>query len=368
MQIFLRLVTWFLGAILLLGITMLMFMLSKHSPIYFIPEQPWIIWDDVNASKLDLVSIATGLGVLIGAIGLTSFSYVTYKRQDTQDFDELFNTLLRQHNELLNQIDEDELNKLNAEILKLYLFNRVNNPQVVDNGIKLMAILQQWKQHNFQDKHYAEYLKKISHDLEHETELLDALNNAHDAIQNRKASGEERVIKAEIAFDKMQAFLQPQNRLDDTPRFEKQLKLLIDGNTSAKPYLITLYRLLRFVAQSDKIDRDDKKEYFGLIRAAIPPKVLFLILFNSKGWIKGQKGYTYQDLLRYAKLMEHLPVSTNWLMELFEHGYTNGEQKVAVDLAERTLDIGVQNYIFTESIHNDAFGKSTYHLAWKAKR
>lgn len=130
---------------------------------------------------------------------------------------------------------------------------------------------------------------------------------------------------------------------------------------------MTLYRLLKFVSQSDKINKEEKQEYFGLIRAAIPPKVLFIVLFNSKGWIRGQRGFTYQDLLRKAKLFEHLPVSTDWLLSLFENGYSNGEQKIALDLGYRALDIGVQNYIFTESIHNDAFGKSTYHAVWKTK-
>ncbi len=368
MQLFLKLVTWFLRAILILGVTMLMMMLAQNSPIYFQPHQPWIFWDAANAAKLDLMKLTIALGTLIAAIGVTSFSFMTYKRQDNQDFDEFFNTLLRQHNELLNQISPAELDQLNAHILKLYLFNRINNDELVDNGIKLMSILQQWKQHNYQDKHFGEHLKKFSHHAEHETELLAALEEAHHIINQRKATNDERAMKAEAAFDKLQAFLQPQNRLDDTPRFEKALKKLIDGNTSVKPYLITLYRLLKFVAQSDKIGKDEKQEYYGLIRAAIPPKVLFTVLFNSKGWIRGQKGFTYQDLLRKSKLLEHLPVSTDWLIELFDPLYGNGEQKVANDLAFRTLDIGVQNYIFTESIHNDAFGKSTYHGMWKAKR
>lgn len=369
MQLFLKLVTWFLGAILILGIAMLMAMLSKSSPIFFLPQAPWIFWDAANAAKLDLMKFTIALGSLIAAMGVTSFSYMTYKRQDNQDFDEFFNTLLRQHNELLNQIDVAELDKLNAAILKLYLFNRIDNDTVVDTGIRLMTILQQWKQANFQEKHFAEYLKKFSYEAQHEAELIDTLTLAHETMQNRKASTDERMARAEDAFDKMQAFLQPQNRLDDTPRFEKALKNLIDGNTSVKPYLITLYRLLRFVALSDKIDKDEKKEYFGLIRAAIPPKVLFVVLFNSKGWLRGSKrGETYQDFLRQAKLMEHLPVSTEWLQELFEPNYANGELKIAHDLAFRTLDIGVQNYIFTESIHSDAFGKSNYHLAWKAKK
>lgn len=368
MQLFLKIITWFLGAILILGIAMLMVLLSKSSPIYFLPKQPWIFWDTVNATKLDLMKLTIALGTLIAAMGVSSFSYLTYKRQDNQDFDELFNTLLRQHNELLNQIDQTELDKLNAEVLKLYLFNRVNNAVVVEEGIRLMTILQQWKQTNFQDKHFAEHLKKFSQEAEHETELLEALQVAHETMGNRKISAEDRVIKAEIAFDKMQAFLQPENRLDDTPRFEKALKQLIDGNVSVKPYLMTLYRLLKFVAHSDKIGKDEKSEYFGLIRAAIPANVLFLILFNSKGWIRGQRGFTYQDLLRKAQLFEHLPVNTEWLVSIFEHGYSNGEQKIANDLAFRALDIGVQNYIFTESIHHDAFGKSTYHAVWKTKR
>lgn len=368
MQLFLKIITWFLGAILILGIAMLMVMLSKNSPIFFLPQAPWIFWDANNAAKLDLMKLTIALGSLIAAMGVSSFSYLTYKRQDTQDFDELFNTLLRQHNELLNQIDQDELNKLNAEVLKLYLFNRVNNPVVVEQGIHLMAILQQWKQANFQEKHFSEHFKKFAHEVQHETELLEALQIAHDTVLNRKISSDERVIKAEAAFDKMQAFMQPENRLDDTPRFEKALKKLIDGNVSVKPYLMTLYRLLKFVAHSDKIQKDEKQEYFGLIRAAIPANILFIILFNSKGWIRGQRGFTYQDLLRKAKLFEHLPVSTEWLMAIFEKGYSNGELKVATDLAYRALDIGVQNYIFTESIHNDAFGKSTYHAMWKAKR
>ncbi|GEM_PF-4796004 len=368
MQIFLKLVTWFLGAILLLGIIMLMMMLAQNSPIYFSPQQPWIFWDAENAAKLDLIKLATALGVLIAAIGVSSFSYMTYKRQDNQDFDELFNTLLRQHNELLNQVDDNELDKLNADILKLYLFNRVDNPVIVDSGIHLMSILQQWKQHNFQEKNFSEHMRKFSQEAQHETDIIEALNQAYDTVLNRKSSSDERTVKAEIAFDKLQTFLQPQNRLDDTKRFEKSLKELIDGNTTVKPYLITLYRLLRFVATSEKIKKYEKNEYYGLIRAAIPPKMLFVILFNSKGWIRGQKGLTYQDLLRKAKLVEHLPISTEWLTEMFEHGYANGEQKIASDLAYRTLDIGIQNYIFTESIHSDAFGKSTYHAAWKAKR
>lgn len=369
MQLFLKLVTWFLGAILILGVSMLMAMLSKSSPIFFLPQAPWVFWDATNAAKLDLMKLTIALGSLIAAMGVCTFSYLAYKRQDNQDFDEFFNTLLRQHNELLHQIDKVALDKLNAAILKLYLFNRIDNEAAVDTGIRLMTILQQWKQANFQEKHFAEYLKKFSHEMPHEVELIEALTVAHETMQNRKATTDERMARAEDAFDKMQVFLQPQNRLDDTQRFEKALKHLIDTNTSVKPYLITLYRLLRFVALSDKINADEKKEYFGLIRAAIPPKVLFVVLFNSKGWLRGSKrGETYQDFLRQSKLLEHLPVHTEWLQGLFEPNYANGELKVAHDLVFRVLDIGVQNYIFTESIHSDAFGKSNYHLAWKAKK
>ena len=71
--------------------------------------------------------------------------------------------------------------------------------------------------------------------------------------------------------------------------FQKEVVKEIDLHYELKPYLITLFRLLKLISKSNKISDGDKKEYYGLIRGLTPPHIQFLILFNSLGYREKEK-------------------------------------------------------------------------------
>ena len=149
----------------------------------------------------------------------------------------------------------------------------------------------------------------------------------------------------------------------------------IDSYYEFKPYLITLFRLLKIISTSSKISYHDKKEYFGLIRGLTPPHIQFLILFNSLGYREKEKNYT--DLLIESKFFEHLPITESWLTDVYlfdqeverenrnplkEEEVKMKEEEVKMKEEEvKNLTLLLEEYIFSGKVINlKAFGESIY--------
>lgn len=220
--------------------------------------------------KNDFTNWLIACGTIASAFGLIWFSYLTYKNQQNNEFQSLFNTLLNEHNRLLKDIDQ---NKLSKDIDKKEL-------DVVNQSI------------------------------------IDFFYNIHNQDE-----------------------------------FEENVSKFIDAHINFKPYLITLFRLLKLIKLSTKIRDDDKREYYGLVRALIPADMLFLILFNSLKHREKGKYPNYVNLLIEAKLFEHLPVTKGWLSKIYI-----GSEPDRLDSLRETLHTDrssiLINYIFSGDLIN----------------
>ena len=159
--------------------------------------------------------------------------------------------------------------------------------------------------------------------------------------------------------------------------FEKKCSEKIDSYYEFKPYLITLFRLLKIISTSSKISNHDKKEYYGLIRGLTPPHIQFLILFNSLGYRDEQPNYT--DLLIESRFFEHLPITESWLTKVYLLGQeverenrnplkeeevknlTSEEVKDLTSEEVKNLTSPLKKYILSgKVIAIEAFGQSIY--------
>ena len=143
----------------------------------------------------------------------------------------------------------------------------------------------------------------------------------------------------------------------------------IDSYYELKPYLITLFRLLKIISKSSKISNGDKKEYYGLIRGLTPPHIQFIILFNSLGYRDEQPNYT--DLLIESRFFEHLPITESWLTKVYllgqkverENRNPLKEEEVKNLTTEEVKNLTslLEEYIFSgKVIDPQAFGQSIY--------
>ncbi|HHX2497273.1 putative phage abortive infection protein [Neisseria subflava] len=144
--------------------------------------------------------------------------------------------------------------------------------------------------------------------------------------------------------------------------FEKKCSEKIDSYYEFKPYLITLFRLLKIISTSSKISNNDKKEYYGLIRGLTPPYIQFLILFNSLGYREKEKEKNYTDLLIESKFFEHLPITESWLTDVYLFDQeVERENRNPLKEEEKNLTSLLEEYIFSgKVIDTDAFGRSIY--------
>lgn len=144
---------------------------------------------------------------------------------------------------------------------------------------------------------------------------------------------------------------------DDKEKFHQSIAELIDTHFEFKPYLITLYRLLDYIYKNTKIDDTDKKECYGLVRGLLPSEIQFLVLFNAIHFDH------YQFLIVESKLLEHLPITENWLRQqaMINSGALDNPRFWELDKNAKQIAPKLKNYILsTELIPLEAFGSSIY--------
>ena len=87
-------------------------------------------------------------------------------------------------------------------------------------------------------------------------------------------------------------------------------KTYIYGREEVSRYFILLYRIL------DRIDiavpNEDKKRYTGLLRVCIPYEILLLVSINALN----PKFSRYKDLLEKSSILEHLPLSIRFIIDI----------------------------------------------------
>lgn len=147
---------------------------------------------------------------------------------------------------------------------------------------------------------------------------------------------------------------------------QEHLKSEIKYVVEIKPYLIVLFRLLKCIHTTQKIDDGDKSNYYALVRGLIPMEILLLILFNSQVWPEKDKGdnrLDYKDLLKDAKLFEHLPIEDKILQRLLASDlldkFSDGHKGLLPKgYMEERFFISILNN--GEFIDEKAFGDSVY--------
>ena len=144
--------------------------------------------------------------------------------------------------------------------------------------------------------------------------------------------------------------------------FLKKSSEQIDLHYEFKPYLITLFRLLKLISTSNKISHNDKKEYYGLVRGLTPPDIQFLILFNSLSFREHKKRPNYTDLLIESRFFEHLPITESWLKMIYLSGKTLDSKHLVRDsfLTNQFIPLLKQYITSGELIDLQAFGQSIY--------
>lgn len=146
--------------------------------------------------------------------------------------------------------------------------------------------------------------------------------------------------------------------------FNEEVVKEIDLHHKLKPYLITLFRLLKLISTSNKISDDDKREYYGLIRGLTPPHIQFLILFNSLGYREKGKQPNYTDLLVESRFFEHLPITESWLTDVYlsGQGFVGKDEAPFLSSEEiKKFVYPLEKYILSGKVINlDAFGQSIY--------
>lgn len=317
------------------------------------------------------------IGTIISSIGLVCFGIATYKNQSNNEFYSLFNVLLTEHNILLNKIDDKKLDDILQSLVSiLYKYSNIYpafkikdsnrtikskldilqeelnniNPYLNHEEIKFSQQIY----HSFSNilenisdtnellylnpgsqQHaaymYDDYNKKIKAIVEKfpslEKQRKNLITTSNPNNIERDAIVSKNTIHSYIDFiENNISFLNKINEIQENQaqllyeiNFNKEkliqaIKQEIDSKIEIKPYLIILFRLLKYVHQSKKIGDEDKKECYGLIRGLLPAKVQFLILLNSLGFQETEPNYV--DLISSAKLMEHLPLTVEWLTQI----------------------------------------------------
>lgn len=153
-----------------------------------------------------------------------------------------------------------------------------------------------------------------------------------------------------------------ENKAQSKKKFNKKVMETIDLHYKFKPYLITLFRILKLISTSNKISNDDKKEYYGLIRGLTPPDIQFLILFNSLGYREQGKQPNYKDLLIESRFFEHLPITESWLTRVYLSGQKVVKVKNPLNEEEvKNLTSPLKKYISSgQVIDLEAFGQNIY--------
>ena len=100
-----------------------------------------------------------------------------------------------------------------------------------------------------------------------------------------------------------------------------------------------------------------KKECYGLVRGLLPSEIQFLVLFNAIHFDH------YQFLIVESKLLEHLPITENWLRQqaMINSGALDKPRFWELDKNAKQIAPKLKNYILsTELIPLEAFGSSIY--------
>ena len=249
----------------------------------------------LSLGENDFTNWIIAYGTFVSAIGLVIFSYLTYKNQKNSEFYELCQRILNEHNRLLEIITKDKY--------VLYLTH---------------SIVQTYL-NNYKKRFYSE-------------RYIDSDKNWHE---------------------------KEQHSISDESVYENYALEQINKNQLIRPYFIVLFRLLKLIYLSNKVDFEDKRECYGLVRSLIPANILFLVLFNAVQFNK-QKSPNYVELLIQSSFFEHLPINQEWITKQFRINPLTSEGGSDPEPTDKVI-LAFEEYIFSgKFIDSKVFGESIY--------
>jgi hypothetical protein len=352
--------------------TFLILLLLNNSPLTFI-DIPVIDAFYIKNNKIDLVNTCIALSTTISAAGLCYFSYLTYRNQKNQEFESLFNTLFQEHNKLIKTNDFiDEIIKTNIKVMDNFIYIYSTIPSLSSNyediNISLNCVLSLLNEENKISSNQKNEIKSKLDNISELFHIIIKVDHSLDKIVNNivQMSGNFRISNnidysnlAQLIKEAIEAIKCKLDINEDKSNiFNKETKEIIDNNALLKPYLIILYRLLKYINNNAKISNESKHEYFGLVRATIPSNVLFLLLFNSIGWtISNNKLYpSYSQLIIKSRLLEHLNIEQEFTSNLHIKKDENTFRNLSINHIDNLKDI-FNNYIINgTAIDIKAFG------------
>ena len=320
----------------------LILLLLNNSPLTFI-DTPVIDIFYIKNNKIDLVNICIALSTTISAAGLCYFSYLTYRNQKSQEFETLYRILLNEHNKLLSQKNfATEIHEINLSIFNIYRKSVFEEPEKYDKYLEIQKILNN-----------NENIRKTSSSKKERGRLtpeeLDKINKNLEEIRNFYYILSEK-DKEENNYTDINYIKNKINKIySNLGYFEEHLKHIINKNPIIRPYLIILFRILKYIYRSNKISNAEKKEYSGLVRSLINEDILFIILLNSKGWeSKKNNDQSYSFLLKKMEFFEHFNVP-DFVQNNFANESNDNIKKGFVDYLTQG-----------QAIDKAAFGKNSF--------
>ncbi|SUO96019.1 Uncharacterised protein [Suttonella indologenes] len=345
--------------LLILLVMFLILLIFFNFPFSFCnPVESKCDWFNLG-NKFNLIESFNTIGTIISAIGLVWFSYLTFKNQKSTEFENLFQILLNEHNKLMeNESFKKGVEKLNEEIVNII---RKYNFKYPDDILIYQELL--CKLHTTKRKNNIEEVIKLRNSLKSIYNEENKINTKHELYnptyqifckesdQDYKTQRDIVIKYSDEVINIIERYFKEDHIDKNLSAIKTELEQLINGNKIVKPYLIILFRILKYIKNTEKIEDDDKNEYFGLVRGLIPSNVLFLILFNSYGWSKSNErnSIAYDELLVRAKLFEHLDFNQDWIENIYQNEHIPRIDMIS--LVEKTA---------IEMMDKKAFGENVY--------
>lgn len=332
-------------------------------------------WSQIPELKFMKYEYKINVVDMVAAIGLIIFGYLTYKNQLNNEFYSLFNTLLNEHNRLLKDLLEskdkkEKVDEINQSILLKILFD-LNSQEfkLLEEGLRFYFDKVDWKNYaKFEIKQSCS--NKTNFVVRHILDWNDIVSRRNrNNLEGNNKEIENLTRRIEDDFKNCLVCNLGSQELQLQGYLESEIKYIVE----IKPYLIILFRLLKCISTTKKIDNKDKSDYYALVRGLIPMEILLLILFNSQVWLekdKGDNGLNYKKLLKEAELFEHLPIEDKILQRLLASDWLDK----FLDRHKGLLPKGYMEERFFISILNNgefidekAFGDSVYVKKYKEK-
>ena len=141
-------------------------------------------------------------------------------------------------------------------------------------------------------------------------------------------------------------------------RYRTYVREIFDKDYETKSYFILLYRLLKAINERGG---NSKKDYTSIVRACIPPEILFLISLNA---FSGDYGVykEYRIYISQSHFLEHLPFDYGFFEKVFRYN-KNKDYKILFKPCDKNFLIFMK--MMLEYFYKEGLIKSNIRLFYK---